>query len=83
MLYPFSLFTKEILMASSNQGKGGNPGTQGGTPQQHVEAGRQSSKNDDSKGASASKGKSGSSTQGGTPEQHAEAGRQSHKNDKK
>ena len=73
-------------MASSNQGKSGSSGTQGGTPEQHAEAGRQSHKNSDSKGGSASSGASksgsGSGTQCGTPEQHAEAGRQSHKSSK-
>jgi hypothetical protein len=89
---------------SANQ-KGGSKqlvrqdGVQGGTPEQHAEAGRQSHKNDASRqsgGAGsggpavggASGGRSGSSgsasgTRGGTPEQHAEAGRQSHKNDGK
>jgi hypothetical protein len=89
---------------SANQ-KGGSKqsvrqdGVQGGTPEQHAEAGRQSHKNDASRqsgGAGsggpatggASGGRSGSSgsasgTRGGTPEQHTEAGRQSHKNDGK
>jgi hypothetical protein len=59
-------------------------GTQGGSREQHAEAGRQSHKNDDkssgSMSGSGSQSKSGS-TRGGTPEQHANAGRQSHKND--
>jgi hypothetical protein len=79
---------------SSNQG-----GVQGGTPEQHAEAGRQSHKNDTSRqsgnagsggsgtggasGGRSASSGSGSGTRGGTPEQHAEAGRQSHKNDGK
>lgn len=65
--------------------KSGGKGTQGGTPEQHAEAGRQSHKNDGSRQSSGGGSKSGGSggTRGGTPEQHAEAGRQSHKNDKK
>ena len=61
--------------------KNARPGNQGGTPEQHAEAGRQSHKNDASKqsGAAGSSSRS-SGTRGGTPEQHAEAGRQSHKN---
>lgn len=58
-------------------------GTQGGSREQHAEAGRQSHKNDDKKSGSqgTENKKSGGGTRGGTPEQHAEAGRQSHKND--
>lgn len=60
-------------------------GTQGGSREQHAEAGRQSHKNDDKKsggqGSASKSGGQGSGTRGGTPEQHAEAGRQSHKND--
>ena len=69
-------------MASNNNG---SKGTQGGTPEQHAEAGRQSHKNDGSRqsGSQGSGSGSGSGTRGGTPEQHAEAGRQSHKNDNK
>ncbi|MFP5391366.1 MAG: hypothetical protein ACLGI6_07465 [Gammaproteobacteria bacterium] len=70
-------------MASNNKS---GKGTQGGTPEQHAEAGRQSHKNDGNKqsgSGSGSRSGSGSGTRGGTPEQHAEAGRQSHKNDKK
>ena len=89
---------------NSNQ-KGGNKqaanrgGVQGGTPEQHAEAGRQSHKNDASRqsgnagsggsgtggasGGRSASSGSGSGTRGGTPEQHAEAGRQSHKNDGK
>jgi hypothetical protein len=55
-------------------------GVQGGTPEQHAEAGRQSHKNDGN-AQQGSNQQSGNSTRGGTPEQHAEAGRQSHKND--
>jgi uncharacterized protein len=70
----------------ANQGSQGNNGnsTRGGTSEQHAEAGRQSHKNDDSKGGNgdSSGGNSGNSTRGGTPEQHAKAGSQSHKNDK-
>ena len=62
---------------NANQGKS-RSGNQGGTHEQHVEAGRQSHKNDGNKQSS---GSSGSSQRGGTKEQHAEAGRQSHKND--
>jgi len=83
---------------TSNQNKASRPGNQGGSHQQHVEAGRQSHKNDASRqsdslsnqqsgsgsGGSAQSGsRSGAGVQGGTPEQHAAAGRQSHKNDKK
>lgn len=85
--------------SGSQQSTGNQGGTQGGTHKQHVEAGRQSHKNDTDKGDkgsasqqsgqkgvsqhSGSGGSSGSGTRGGTPEQHAEAGRQSHKNDDK
>lgn len=65
---------------ASNQ----NKGTQGGTPEQHAAAGRQSHKNDANKqsgSGSGSRSGSGAGTRGGTPEQHAAAGRQSHKND--
>ena len=65
---------------ASNQ----NKGTQGGTPEQHAAAGRQSHKNDanrQSGSGSGSRSGSGAGTRGGTPEQHAAAGRQSHKND--
>ena len=48
-------------------------GTQGGTPQQHAEAGRQSHKNDDSKGSAAKSG--------GSKGDAAKAGRQSQKKD--
>ncbi|TFW33004.1 hypothetical protein [Massilia horti] len=60
-------------------------GNQGGTHEQHVEAGRQSHKNDGNKqsGHSGSSGSSSGGMRGGTREQHAEAGRQSHKNDNK
>ena len=60
--------------------------TQGGTPEQHAQAGRQSHKNDGNKqsdAGSVSRSGAGSGTRGGTPEQHAAAGRQSHKNDAK
>lgn len=69
---------------ASNQ----NKGTQGGTPEQHAAAGRQSHKNDANKQSGSDSGSrsgptagSGAGTRGGTPEQHAAAGRQSHKND--
>ncbi len=69
---------------ASNQ----NKGTQGGTPEQHAAAGRQSHKNDANKQSGSGSGSrsgptagSGAGTRGGTPEQHAAAGRQSHKND--
>ena len=69
---------------ASNQ----NKGTQGGTPEQHAAAGRQSHKNDANKQSVSGSGSrsgstagSGAGTRGGTPEQHAAAGRQSHKND--
>ncbi|MDN4039181.1 hypothetical protein [Massilia sp. YIM B02443] len=83
---------------ASNQNKAPRPGNQGGTHEQHVQAGRQSHKNDASRqsdslsnqqsgsrsGQSQQSGsRSGAGVQGGTPEQHAAAGRQSHKNDKK
>jgi hypothetical protein len=92
----FPLFVKEFIMPTnpkSGQGKsdssdkktsGSRSGTSsGGTHEQHVEAGRQSHKNDSggSSGSSGSKQASSGGTRGGTPEQHAEAGRQSHKND--
>ena len=67
------------MASNNNTGKG----TQGGTPEQHAEAGRQSHKNDGSRQSGAQGSGSGSGTRGGTPEQHAEAGRQSHKNDNK
>jgi hypothetical protein len=74
-------FSKGMIMASNNKG------TQGGTPEQHAEAGRQSHKNDGNKqsgsGGSNSGSGSGSGMRGGSREQHAEAGRQSHKNDNK
>lgn len=67
-------------------------GKQGGTPDQHAEAGRQSHKNSDSSQSgtsdnrggsdSSGSGSSGSGSRGGTHEQHVEAGRQSHKNSK-
>lgn len=83
---------------ASNQNKASRPGNQGGSHEQHVQAGRQSHKNDASRqsdspsnqqsgsrsGQSQQSGsRSGAGVQGGTPEQHAAAGRQSHKNDKK
>jgi hypothetical protein len=70
---------KGMIMA--NNSKSGN---QGGSREQHAEAGRQSHKNDANKQSGSGSGsRSGGSggTRGGTPEQHAEAGRQSHKND--
>lgn len=64
---------------ASNQGKS----KQGGSSQQHAEAGRQGgSKQSGSGSGSGSRSGGGGGTRGGTPEQHAEAGRQSHKNDK-
>ena len=65
--------------------KNAQPGKQGGTPEQHAEAGRQSHKNDGIKqsgtaGSSSRSAGSGSGSRGGSPEQHAEAGRQSRKN---
>jgi hypothetical protein len=72
---------KGMIMTTN---KNAQPGKQGGTPEQHAEAGRQSHKNDASKqsgAAGSSSRSSGGGTRGGTPEQHAEAGRQSHKND--
>ena len=83
---------------TSNQNKASRPGNQGGSHEQHVQAGRQSHKNDASRqsdslsnrqsgsrsGQSEQSGaRSGAGVQGGTPEQHAAAGRQSHKNNKK
>jgi hypothetical protein len=70
---------KGMIMANNN-----SKGTQGGSREQHAEAGRQSHKNDANKQSGSGSGsRSGGSggTRGGTPEQHAEAGRQSHKND--
>jgi hypothetical protein len=90
-------FSKGHTMNSNQKSGNKQSGIQGGTPEQHAEAGRQSHKNDANRqsassggsgaggasgGRSASSG-SGSGTRGGTPEQHAEAGRQSHKNDGK
>jgi uncharacterized protein len=70
-----------IMNSNSKSGRG----TQGGTHEQHVEAGRQSHKNDGNSqsGSGGSNSGSGSGMRGGTREQHAEAGRQSHKNDDK
>lgn len=71
-------------MANQQGGRGSDDkgrSTQGGTPEQHAEAGRLSHKNDDSSGSRPDNSKGG--TRGGTSEQHAEAGRQSHKNDDK
>jgi hypothetical protein len=76
---------------SQSAGKGSS--TQGGTPDQHAEAGRQSNKNSDagnqsssagnrSSGQSGSDNSQSSGKQGGTHEQHVDAGRQSHKNSK-
>ncbi|BCP53759.1 hypothetical protein K32_23760 [Kaistia sp. 32K] len=48
--------------SKQNDDKGGKS-SQGGTPEQHAEAGRQSHKNDDSKSGS-SGGKSGGSSSG-------------------
>ncbi|MCX7515166.1 hypothetical protein [Frateuria sp. STR12] len=59
-------------MANSNDNRGGSH-------EQHVKAGEQSHKNDNSKSASSSSGNRGS--QGGSHEQHVKAGEQSHKND--
>jgi hypothetical protein len=72
-----------IMNSNSKSGRG----TQGGSHEQHVEAGRQSHKNDGNRqsgsGGSSGGSGSGSGMRGGTREQHAEAGRQSHKNDNK
>ncbi len=70
------------MNSKQNKSQSGN---QGGTREQHAEAGRQSHKNDGNKqsGSAGSGSRSSGGTRGGTPEQHAEAGRQSHKNDSK
>jgi hypothetical protein len=83
----FFYFYKGSKMNSNQKSGQGNKqsGTQGGSHEQHVEAGRQSHKNDSNKqssGSSSNKQSSTGGTRGGTPEQHAEAGRQSHKNDR-
>lgn len=78
---------------NSNQKNQGNKQS-GGTHEQHVEAGRQSHKNDASRQSDSGRSspdsngpdnrQSGSgATRGGTSEQHSQAGRQSHKNDNK
>jgi hypothetical protein len=71
--------TLKGMKMNSNQKNG--KGTQGGTSEQHAEAGRQSHKNDGNQQSGSGSSGGGSGTRGGTPEQHAEAGRQSHKND--
>jgi hypothetical protein len=71
---------KGMIMNSNNK-SGSRSGNQGGTHEQHVEAGRQSHKNDGNQQSASSGSGSGSGMRGGSREQHAEAGRQSHKND--
>ena len=81
-----------LQKGNQQSGNQQSAGRQGGTHEQHVEAGRQSHKNDASRAGSSQQSgtaqgnqqsASGSGKQGGTHEQHVEAGRQSHKNDAK
>lgn len=57
-----------------------NDSNRGGSHEQHVRAGQQSHKNDDTRQAGGRENES--STRGGTHEQHVKAGQQSHKNDR-
>ncbi len=66
-----SVITKESTMP--------NDSNRGGSHEQHVRAGQQSRKNDDTRQAA---GRDNDSTRGGTHEQHVKAGQQSHKNDR-
>ncbi len=74
----------DITDQRSARGKQG-AGTQGGTPEQHAEAGRKGGQA--SHGDASHKGKDDDEAdgqavgvQGGTPEQHSKAGKQGHKN---
>jgi hypothetical protein len=69
--------TKVMTMANQS-----NQGGDRASHEQHVKAGEQSHKNQDTKQAGSSGSSSGSSGQrGGSHEQHVKAGQQSHKND--
>jgi hypothetical protein len=64
-----------IMSKQSNHGGGDHA-----SHEQHVKAGQQSHKNQDS--SSSKSASSGSSSRGGSHEQHVKAGQQSHKNDR-
>jgi hypothetical protein len=76
-----------MIMTSKQNSR---PGKQGGTHEQHVQAGQQSHKNSGSQQSAASdnmlnlgnlnQGSQSGGVQGGSHEQHVRAGQQSHKN---